>query len=82
MAKKSTSHHRRIKGTRKKSRNPSITPSKHQRKNRNRNRKSVRNPRKHKQTGGSVAPIIDNNNINPTGKWPFYDAFNEFSWWP
>ena len=78
MAKKYTSHHRRIKGTRKKSRNPSITPSKHQRKN----KLSTRKSRKHKQTGGSVAPIIDNNNINPTGKWPFYDAFNEFSWWP
>jgi hypothetical protein len=78
MAKKSTSHHRRIKGTRKNSRNLSITPSKHQRKN----KLSTRKSRKHKQTGGSVAPIIDNTNINPTGKWPFYDAFNEFSWWP
>jgi hypothetical protein len=57
-----------------------MTPAKHQRTNRN--RKSMRKPRKHKQAGGSVAPIIDNKNINPTGKWPFYDAFNEFNWWP
>lgn len=75
MVKKSISRHR---STRKNSRNLPITPSKHQRKN----RKSIRKPRKHKQTGGSVAPIIDNKNINPTGKWPFYDAFNELNWWP
>jgi len=77
MVKKSISRHR---STRKKSRNLPMTPAKHQRTNRN--RKSMRKPRKHKQTGGSVAPIIDNKNINPTGKWPFYDAFNKFNWWP